>query len=456
MEQAAKHSDFTQGSILQKLLRFMVPVLGALILQAMYGAVDIWVVGKFGTTAGISGVSTGSNIINLVTFTVTGLSMGITVLIGRYLGRGTPGRVGKVIGGAVCFFAVASVVLTAALVVFARPLALLMQAPEEAVELTVTYVRICGGGIVFIIAYNVISSIFRGLGNSRLPLIFVAIACAVNIVGDLFFVAVLHMNVAGAALATVMAQAVSVVLSLVIIRRQKLPFTMTRRDVRFNREIRRFVAVGAPIALQEILTNLSFLALCAFINRLGLDASSGYGVANKIVSFVMLVPSALMQSMSAFVAQNVGAGREDRTRKALVLGMTMGCAVGVVIDGLSYFRGDLPSAIFADDPAVILRSAEYLKGFAPEAVVTCVLFSFMGYFNGHSQTLFVMIQGLAQTFLVRLPMSYLMSIQPDASLTMIGLAAPSATVFGILVNLVYYLWYTKRGPGAALGRGERL
>ena len=426
MEQTRRTSDFTQGSILQKLLRFMVPVLGALILQAMYGAVDIWVVGKFGTTAGISGVSTGSNIVNLVTFTVTGLSMGITVLIGRYLGRGTPGRVGKVIGGAVCFFAVVSVVLAAALVVFARPLALLMQAPAEAVDLTATYVRICGGGIVFIVAYNVISSIFRGLGNSKLPLLFVAIACAVNIVGDLFFVAVLHMNVAGAALATVMAQAVSVVLSLAIIR------------------------------LQEILTNLSFLALCAFINRLGLEASSGYGVANKIVSFVMLVPSALMQSMSAFVAQNVGAGREDRTRKALFLGMAMGCAVGVVIGGLSYFQGDLPSAIFADDPAVILRSAEYLKGFAPEAVVTCILFSFMGYFNGHSQTLFVMIQGLAQTFLVRLPMSYLMSIQPDASLTMIGLAAPSATVFGILVNLVFYLWYIKRGPGAALGRGERL
>ena len=199
--------------------------------------------------------------------------------------------------------------------------------------------RICGGGILFIIAYNVISSIFRGLGNSRLPLIFVAIACGVNIVGDLFFVAVLHMNVAGAALATVMAQAVSVVLSLVIIRREKLPFTMTRKDICFNREIGHFVRVGTPIAFQEILTNLSFLALCAFINCLGLAASSGYGVANKIVSFVMLVPSALMQSMSAFVAQNVGAGKEDRAKRAMVMGMSIGCVVGVFIGALSYFRG---------------------------------------------------------------------------------------------------------------------
>ena len=343
-------NDFTRGNILKKMLKFMVPVLGALILQAMYGAVDILVVGWFGTTAGISGVSTGSNIVNLVVFTVTGLSMGITVLIGRYIGEKEDQKAGKVIGGAVWFFAVLSVILAAVLLIFARPLAILMQAPEEALDLTVTYVRICGGGIFFIVAYNVISSIFRGMGNSRLPLIFVAIACGVNIVGDLFFVAILDMNVAGAALATVLTQAVSVVLSLAIIRRQKLPFTMTLKDIGINPEIWKFVKVGAPIAFQEILTQLSFLALCAFINRLGLEASSGYGVANKIVSFI-------------------------------------------------------------------------------------------GYFNGHSQTMFVMLQGLCQTFLVRLPVSYFMSIQENASLTWIGTAAPLATVFGIVLNTVYFIWY---------------
>lgn len=439
-----RENDFTQGGILGKLLRFMIPVLGALILQAMYGAVDILVVGWFGTTAGISGVSTGSNIINLVTFTVTGLSMGITVLIGKYLGERREERVGKVIGGAICFFAVLSVFLAAGLLIFARPLAVLMQAPEEALDLTVTYVRICGGGIFFIVAYNIISSIFRGLGNSRLPLIFVAIACAVNIVGDLFFVAVLHMNVAGAALATVLAQAVSVVLSLVIIRREKLPFTMKKQDISFNREIGNFVRVGIPIAFQEILTQLSFLALCAFINRLGLEASSGYGVANKIVSFVMLIPSALMQSMSAFVAQNVGAGKEDRAKRVLGIGMGIGCVIGIFIAGFTFLRGDIPAAVFTSDPAVIERAAQYLRGFAPEAVVTCVLFSFIGYFNGHSQTLFVMIQGLAQTFLVRLPVSYFMSIQENASLTWIGIAAPSATVFGIVLNIGFFWWYTRR------------
>lgn len=432
-------NDFTQGSISAKLLRFMIPILGALILQAMYGAVDILVVGRFGTTAGISGVSTGSNIVNLITFTITGLTMGVTIVMGQYLGEKKPEKVGQVVGGAICLFTVLSFIIAIAMLLLARPLALLMQAPEEALDLTVLYVRICGGGIFFIIAYNVISSIFRGIGDSNMPLLFVGIACIVNIFGDLLFIAVFHWNVAGAALATVMAQAVSVVLSLLIIRKRKSPFSVKKEYIRFNPEIKRFIRVGTPIAFQEILTQLSFLALCAFINRLGLEASSGYGVANKIVSFVMLVPGALMQSMASFVAQNVGAGKEKRAQKAMFTGMLIGGSIGIFIMVLSFVRGDLLASVFSGDAAVIARAAEYLKGFAPEAIVTAVLFSFIGYYNGHSKTLFVMLQGIAQTFIVRLPMSYFMSIRPEASLTMIGLAAPSATIFGIVINLIYFL-----------------
>lgn len=440
---AARDNDFTNGPILSKMLRFMVPILGALVLQAMYGAVDILIVGKFGTTAGISGVSTGSNIVNLVVFTISGLSMGITVLIGKYIGEQRGEQVGKVIGGAICFFAALSVILAVLMIIFARLFAILMQAPKEALDLTVLYVRICGGGIFFIIAYNVISSVFRGIGNSRLPLIFVAIACVVNIVGDLILVAGFHMNVAGAAIATVLAQAVSVILSIVIIRKTELPFTMKKEDICFNKEISHFVKIGTPIAFQEILTNLSFLALCAFINRLGLEASSGYGVANKITSFVLLVPSSLMQSMSSFVAQNVGAGKEKRAQKVMFIGMGIGCSVGIVIAILSFMRGDILAQIFSDDAAVVMRAAEYLRGFALEAVVTSILFSFIGYYNGHGQTLFVMIQGIAQTFLVRLPVSYVMSIKENASLMEIGFAAPAATIFGILINAVYFWHYSK-------------
>ncbi len=435
--------DFTTGSIFKKLTGFMFPILGALILQAMYSAVDLLIVGKFGTKEGISGVSTGSSILNLFTFTAAALTTAVTVLIGKYLGEKKPERIGKLIGSAVCFFAVLSLVISVVLVVFARPIAVLMQAPSEALELTALYIRICGFGFIFVMFYNFISSIFRGLGDSNLPLIFVAIACVTNILLDLLLVAVLNMNVAGAAIATIIAQAVSVILSIIIIMHRQLPFVITRHDFRFSNEIGKFVSIGAPLALQEVLTNVTFLALCAFINRLGVDASSGYGVAQKIQAFVMLIPAAIMQSMSSFVAQNVGAGKERRAKKAMLCGMEIGAFIGAFVFVLVFFKGDFVASLFTNDEAVITRAYEFLRGFAIESVVTAILFSFMGYFNGHSKSLFVMLQGLAQSFLVRLPVSYIMSIQKDASLTGVGMAAPLATIFGIILCFIYYLWMRK-------------
>lgn len=436
--------DFTTGSIFNKMVHFMFPILGALILQAMYGAVDLLIVGRFGTNAGISAVSTGSGILNLFTFVLCALSTGMTILIGRYLGERTPQRIGKLIGNGIAFFAAITVVLSAVMLIFARPLAKLMQAPQEAIDLTVQYIRICGGGFIFVVAYNLISGIFRGLGDSKMPLVFVAIACAVNIVGDLLFVAVFHWNVVGAALATILAQAVSVVLSLIIIKKRKFPFTIRKKDIRLDSEVKEILCIGAPLALQELLTNLTFLALCAFINRLGLDASNGYGIAQKIQSFVMLIPSAIMQCMASFVAQNVGAEKEDRARKGMLYGMAIGVGIGVIIAALAFFKGDMLASVFSGNEQDIARAFEYLRGFAPEAIITSILFSFMGYFNGHSKSLFVMGQSLAQSFLVRLPMSYIMSIRPHASLTMIGLAAPSATVFGIILCLIYYIQMQKK------------
>ena len=429
--------DFTEGSIFGKMIQFMLPILGALILQAMYGAVDLLIVGRFGTHAGISAVSTGSSILNMVTFVTSALAMGVTILIGRYLGARQNEKIGKLIGNAIAFFFALAVVLSVVLVIFARPIAMLMKAPEEAVDLTVQYLRICGGGLVFVVFYNLLSCIFRGLGNSRLPLLFVAIACGVNIVLDMLFIAVMGMNVAGAALATISAQAISVILSVFVIRKEKLPFVFAIKDIHFGREILSFVRFGAPLALQELLTNLTFLALCAFINNLGLDASNGYGIAQKIQSFVMLIPASIMQCMASFVAQNVGAGKFDRARKGMLYGMSVGAGIGVFIAAAAFFKGDVLASFFSGNPADIARAFEFLRGFAPEAIITSVLFSFMGYFNGHGRSLFVMLQGLAQSFLVRLPMSYIMSIQPDASLTHIGLAAPTATMFGILLCVLY-------------------
>lgn len=437
-------SDFTQGSILKKLIPFMIPILGALVLQAAYGAVDLLVVGRFGSTAGLSAVSTGSQILNLVTFVITQLAMGITVLIARYIGEKSTGQIGELLGGAVTVFAIVSAVLFVVMVFFAKPLAVLMQAPQEAISLTTVYVRICGGGIFFIVAYNVLAAIFRGLGDSRSPLIFVAVACVVNIIGDLILVAGFHLDAAGAAIATVAAQAVSVVLAIVLLKKKDLKFGIQKKDFRINGQCKRFLKVGLPLALQEFLTQMSFLALCAFVNKLGLEASSGYGVACKIVNFAMLVPSSLMQSMASFVSQNVGAGKPNRAKRSMFTGMRLGVIVGVVVFICVWCFGDVLTSVFTTDTAVIQKGTEYLRGFAPETIVTAILFSMVGFFNGYEKTVWVMIQGLIQTLLVRLPLAYVMSIQPHASLTKIGLAAPVATSFGIVLNVIFYLIFTRK------------
>ena len=436
-------ADFTKGNILKKLVAFMMPVLGALILQAAYGAVDLLVVGRFGSTSGLSAVSTGSQVLNLVTFVVIQFAMGITVLIARYLGEKRPERIGAVIGGGTVVFTMMSVALFIAMVGFARPISVLMQAPAEAVDLTASYVRICGAGIFFIVAYNLLSAIFRGLGDSKSPLLFVLVACIVNIIGDLELVAGLHMDAAGAAIATVTAQALSVVFAVMLLLKKDLPFAITKKDFRLNPQCRKFLKIGLPLALQEFLTQFSFLALCAFVNRLGLEASSGYGVACKIVNFAMLVPSSLMQSMASFVSQNIGAGKKKRAKQSMFTGIGVGLAVGCVVFVLVLFKGDVLCSAFSTDAAVIRNGFAYLKGFAPETLVTANLFSMVGYFNGNNKTVWVMTQGLIQTLLVRLPLAYFMSIQPNASLTKIGLAAPVATTVGIVLNVGFFIYLNR-------------
>ena len=437
-------TDFTQGSILKKLALFMLPILGALVLQAAYGAVDLLVVGRFGSTSGLSAVSTGSQVLNLVTFVVTQLAMGVTVLIARYLGEKKHEFISPVIGGAAVVFALLAAVLFGVLVFLARPISSLMQAPAEALDLTTSYVRICGAGIFFIVAYNMLSALFRGLGDSRSPLIFVLVACVVNIIGDLVLVAGFHLDAVGAAIATVAAQAVSVVCAVVMLLKKALPFSIKKADFRLNFQCKKFLAIGLPLALQEFLTQLSFLALCAFVNRLGLEASSGYGVACKIVNFAMLIPSALMQSMASFISQNIGAGKHQRARQTLRTGIGIGLFFGLFVFALVLCKGDLLCSFFTTDAPVIANGYTYLKGFALETILTAILFSMIGYFNGSGKTVFVMAQGLFQTLLVRLPMAYIMSIQPNASLTMIGLAAPTSTAVGVLLNVCFFLYLNRK------------
>ena len=189
-------NDFTTGGILLPLLKFVIPVFFALFLQSLYGAVDLLVVGRFSGPADVSAVSTGSQIMMTLTNLISSLSMGTTVFLGQKIGEKKPEEGGQIVGSSIALFAVIGIVFTIVIPVFSRGLAGIMQAPEEAFDLTASYIRICGAGSVVIIAYNLIGSIFRGLGDSRTPLITVLISCVCNIAGDLLLVAVFHMGTA--------------------------------------------------------------------------------------------------------------------------------------------------------------------------------------------------------------------------------------------------------------------
>ncbi len=440
-----REHDFTRGPILSSLLRFALPVLLALLLQAMYGAVDLQVVGKFGTAADISAVSTGSQVMHTVTVVITGLAMGVTVLLGQKIGEGKPDEAGRTVGCGICLFGVVALAITAAMLLTAPQMSSLMQAPADAFDGTVIYVRICSAGAVFIVAYNLVGSIFRGIGDSVMPLVTVAIACVLNIVGDLVLVALFHMGTAGATIATVFAQAVSVALSLILIRRRELPFAMNAKSLRPNgKQIRQILLLGIPIALQDLLVSISFLAITAIVNGLGLTASAGVGVAEKLCGFVMLLPSAFMQAMSAFVAQNMGAGKPQRAQKALLWGVVSSLAVGTVMWYLTFFHGNLLAGLFARDAAVIAAAADYLKAYAIDCLLTSFLFCFIGYFNGTGNTVFVMLQGIIGAFGVRLPVSWFVSRQAWASLFHIGLATPASSLVQILLCGIYFFYVRKR------------
>lgn len=437
--------NFTQGKIFTPLIRFAGPVLLALLLQTMYGAVDLLVVGQFGTAADVSAVSTGSMVMHTVTVVITGLAMGLTVLVGRKIGEGLREEAGKIIGSGICLFGGLAVILSVLMVFAAPAMAKLMQAPAEAMDKTITYITVCSAGAVFIVAYNLVGSVFRGIGDSVMPLVTVAIACVLNIIGDLVLVALFHIGTAGAAIATVLAQAVSVVLSLVLIRRRELPFTLTKKSLRPNGNlIRQILFLGIPIALQDLLVSISFLAVTAIVNSLGLTASAGVGVAEKLCGFVMLVPSAYMQAMSAFVAQNMGAGKPQRAQKALLYGVASSLAVGAVMGYLTFFHGDLLAGLFARDADVIAAAWQYLRAYAIDCLLTSFLFCFIGYFNGTGSTVFVMLQGIIGAFGIRLPVSWLVSRQAGASLFHIGLATPASSLVQILLCGAYLVITLRR------------
>jgi putative MATE family efflux protein len=440
-------NPLTEGAIYKPLIQFMLPVMLAVFLQAMYSAVDLIVIGHLLPSGEVqmatSAVGTGSMVMLLLTYVITGLSMGAIVVLGRFIGAGDRENAGKTVGATIWIFLILAVAMTVIMEIFAPTFAKAMQAPS--VPLTVLYIRICSAGLIAITAYNVISGLFRGIGNSKLPLIFVAIACLANIVLDLVTVGVFHMGVAGVAFSTVFAQLISVVISVVAIRKMELPFEFGRRYVRLWKGITgQIMKAGIPLALQDFLTNMSFVVINAVANGLGSDPTkwaaiaAGYSVDNKITAFLMIVPSAFLQSMAVFTAQNYGAGRKDRIAKALRYMVVTTCVTGVVLACLAIFGGSTLASIFTSDQEAIAYAAMYLKGFSLDCLCGSLLLMLLGFFNGMGHSNFVMIQGLVGAFLIRIPVVLAIGTMEAANLTMLGVGCASATCGALILCLIYY------------------
>lgn len=438
------NNDFTVGPIFLPLTRFVIPVFVALSLQFLYGAIDLWVVGQYAFAGDVSGVAIGSQIMQTVTSFITGLAVGVAVLVGQQMGKKDKNGISLTIGNGILLFSLVAVLITVAMLLCSKAIIRAMDTPAEAFAQAMSYVQICSAGTIFIVAYNFLCSVLRGTGNSKLPMVSVAIASIFNFLGDLYFVSVLQMGATGAAIATVMAQALSVFLTITILCRNGLPFRFSHSDFCFNRDAAKsIIGIGLPVALQNTLLNLSFLINRSFVNALGVYASSGVGISAKLSYIIMLIPESYMQGISSFAAQNVGAGQYRRARKALLYASVVSFSFCAILFYPLYFHGNLFTSLFSKDPQIICAATEYFRGATIDSLLTAFSFCFIGYFNGCGMTKYVLFQGLVAAFLVRTPVAYYFSHLPSPSLFYISLGSPIATTVQILMHLVALYYQTK-------------
>lgn len=433
-------NTLTEGNITSSMLRFAIPYLLANLLQALYGAADTLIVGQFSDAAGLSAVSIGSQAMQFLTSIIIGLTMGGTILIGRYLGANQQKEIKETIGTMFTLFALLAAGFTLLFLLLAKPVVLSMKTPVEAVDQAVSYVYICTIGIIFIFGYNALSAVLRGLGDSKNPLIFVAVACVCNIFLDLLFVGGFRMGAAGAALATVLAQAISMLLAILLLKKGNFIFDFKRKSFKiYKNKLKSLLHIGLPIALQDSLVIFSFLIITAIVNDMGgVVASATIGVTNKVNSFTLLPPGAFSAAIAAMVAQNMGASKPDRAKKCTIVGIFISLIFGIASFVLLQIAPQFVMGMFTPDTMVIQAGAEFLKAFSIDCVLVCFVFCMNGFFNGCGHTSFTMLNTLLPSFLIRVPVAYLFSKLTGATLFEIGFAAPIASVASVVMGLVYF------------------
>ena len=430
--------NLTTGSVFKNIVIFSLPYFLSYFLQTLYGLADLFIIGQYEGVASTTAVSVGSQIMHMITVMIVGLAMGTTVSIGRAVGAGDKKRVSACIGNTATLFMLVSVALTVVLVLLVRPIVSVMSTPEEAVGGTVRYLIICFIGIPLITAYNIMSSIFRGMGDSKSPMYFIAVACAANIALDYLFMGAMHLGPAGAALGTTIAQAVSVLVALIAIRRHR-SITLTRNDLHPQRGVMgQILSIGVPVSLQDGLIQIAFIVITVIANRRGLTDAAAVGIVEKIISFLFLVPSSMLSTVSALGAQNLGAGKPERAKKTLWYAIAIAAGFGVVISILIQFIAEPVVGLFTPDENVIASGGQYLRGYILDCFFAGIHFCFSGYFCACGMSIISFIHNITGVALVRVPGAYFMSKMFPATLLPMGLATAAGSLLQVIICVIAY------------------
>lgn len=443
----AQH-NLAKGDLFHNMILFSLPYLLSYFLQTLYGLADLLIAGRFNGADVISAVSIGSQVMHMVTVMIVGLAMGTTVMIGRFVGAEDDDGIRRAIGNTVSLFTMIAAAATLALLGLTQPIVHLLSTPPEAVPGAIAYLRICFAGIPFIVAYNILSSIFRGMGDSRSPMLFIAVACALNILLDLLFMGPMQLGAAGAALATVVAQAASVAFALVGIRKTKTFHKHARTDCSAWWDpamLHQILSIGLPIACQDGFIQISFLVITVIANRRGVDISAAVGIVEKTISFLFLVPSSMLSTVSTIAAQSIGAGDPARARQTLRYGVGIASGIGLLFAILFQFISAPFFTLFTKDPVVQALAVQYMCTYVFDCVVAGIHFPFSGFFSASGLSILSFIHNLCSVILVRIPGAWLATkLFPD-SLYAMGLAAPAGSLLSALICIGFYIALRKKG-----------
>ena len=434
--------NLTSGSVFKNMMLFSLPYLLSYFLQTLYGMADLFIIGQFEGVASTTAVSVGSQVMHMLTVILVGLAMGTTVAVGQAVGAGDRKKASLSIGNTVTLFLGVSVALTAVLLLCVRPIVGIISTPEEAVEGTVRYLTICFIGIPFITAYNIISSIFRGLGDSRSPMYFIAIACVANIVLDYVFMGVFHIGPAGAALGTIISQTIT---ALVAMGKKKIGIRVAGGDLKPQGKVMgQLLRVGVPVACQDGLIQVAFIIITIIANRRGLSDAAAVGIVEKIISFVFLVPSSMLSTVSALCAQNIGAGKHDRAAKTLQYAIMITVGFGIAVSVLVQFFAEPVVGLFTTDQLVRIMGGQYFRGYIWDCVFAGIHFSFSGYFCAYGRSEFSFLHNITAIVLVRIPGVYLMSKLFANTLYPMGLATACGSLLSVVICVAVYHYLKSR------------